>query len=132
NVLGGKLTTRGYFDGNWCGTQQFARCQAQLASQVEPTSNLFTDAATGDVNRIRNELASQSLDHRIRHVGASAVLCLNCRCTQVRGDNNLWQTKQWRIGAWLSRVHVKACAPVVASLDRIGESLLIDKPAAGS
>ena len=130
--LAGELAAGGNHHGRRSTIQQLGGNRTQLRGQVQPQGDLLGDLATGDVDGIRDEVASQGLEDGGGDVGACAILRLNGRCTKVRGHDDLVELEQRGIRARLGGVDVEACATDVAGLNGIGESLLVDEATAGS
>ena len=132
NVLSVQLTASGDLNSGRSALQQTTSNQTQLTSQLEPQGHLFANSATGNVDGIRDELASQCQQYGLSDIGTGAVLSLNGGGAQVRSTNSFRQAKQRGIRARLGRVHIEASTADVASLDRVGKRLLVDETAAGS
>src|SRR5699024_7797832 len=127
DLLGRKLASSLNLNGDWGGVDKLASKKTKLASQIHPHSNLFAHATTGNVHSIRHELASQRLEHGISNISTRTILSLFSRSTQVRSHNNLRQLEQRRISARLGGVHIETSATNVTGLNRISQSLLINK-----
>ena len=105
--------------------------EAEPAPNPTPVGDLFAHRAAGDVDRIGNKLAGQSLEHRCGDIGTRAILCLHGGRAQVRRHRDLRQLKQRGIRARLRGVDVKTRTAVVAGSNRIRQGLLIYEAAAG-
>jgi hypothetical protein len=131
DLLGGQLSAHLHAQvGRQLG-RQGAGEQPEFAHQVEPRRDLLADHTAADVDRVGHELPGEREAHAGGHVGARPVLRLGRRGTEVRGHHDLGKFEQRAVGARLGGEDVEAGGADVAGVDRVGEGLLVDQPAAG-
>ena len=104
---------------------------AELLHERDPGADLLGDDAAGDVDRVGHELAGEGQAHRPGHRDAGLLLRLVGRGAEVRGDDDVLEGEERRVGGRLVGEDVEPGAGDPALLERVVERVLVDDAAAG-
>lgn len=130
DVVGGEFATYVHDERGRRLVADRADENAGLAGDLEPRCDLFVDGATGDVDRVEDEVSGQRQPHAFGDVGAGPVLSLAGRGAGAGSRRPAGaRTAASRCRARWRRRRVPRPGPDGG--DRVGEGLLVDETTTG-